>query len=60
MGMENVLRDIEANYANFGHGRLPQVMFNDSPWHIDAVGGRPPHQEQISRLGIPRDSNEAP
>lgn len=39
MGMENVLRNIEANYANFVHGRLPQVMFNDSPWHIDAVGG---------------------
>ena len=44
MGMENVRRNIESNYANFVHRRLPQVMLNDSPWHIDAVGGRPTHQ----------------
>jgi hypothetical protein len=44
MRVENMLRDVQSNRANFVHGRLPQVMFNDSPWHKDAVGGRPPHQ----------------
>lgn len=33
-------------------GSLDQVMINDSPWHKDAVGGRPPHQN-LAALGIP-------
>jgi transposase len=39
-----VLGDIQTDYDNFRHGRLPQVVSTPSLWHIDAVGGRPPHQ----------------
>ncbi|WP_333606334.1 hypothetical protein [Novosphingobium sp.] len=53
VGMKNMLSDIKTDYANFTHGRLPQVMFDNSPWHIDAVGGRPPHHIP-QPLEIPR------
>src|SRR6187549_165595 len=41
--MKNVLRDIQTNRANLRHGRLLRWCSTPPPWHIDAVGGRPPH-----------------
>src|SRR6185312_7966816 len=42
--LEHVLRQIQTNRANLRHGRLPYLVESTTPvWHIDAVGGRPPH-----------------
>src|SRR6185295_14629012 len=42
--LKNVLRQIQPNHANLVHGRLPYLVESTTPvWHIDAVGGRPPH-----------------
>src|SRR6476469_202662 len=41
-----VLGQIQANCANIYHGRLLQLVSMSPLWHIDAVGGRPPHQLQ--------------
>jgi hypothetical protein len=44
VNLEHVLRQIQTNRANLVHGRLPCLVESTSPvWHIDAVGGRPPH-----------------
>ena len=48
--MKNVLGDIQTDYDNVQHGPLSQRCFNTSLWHIDAVGGRPPHQLSGSSL----------
>jgi hypothetical protein len=50
--VKDMLRNIQTNRANLIHGRLPQVIIDDSPWHKDAVGGRPPHHME-SEKGIP-------
>lgn len=42
--MKNTLRDIKTDCGNFRHGRLLQWCSTPPLWHIDAVGGRPPHQ----------------
>src|SRR5271157_2406978 len=47
VSLENLLRDIQTDRANLRHGRLPQVVSSTPPlWHIDAAGGRPPHQSR--------------
>src|SRR3954447_23067666 len=44
MRVKNLLCDIQADSANFFHGRLLSSGDSTPPlWHIDAVGGRPPH-----------------
>src|SRR3981081_2134032 len=44
VNLEHVLRQIQTDYANLAHGRPPCLVESISPvWHIDAVGGRPPH-----------------
>ncbi len=43
MRLKDVLGEIQTDSANLFHGRLLRVLFNTSLWHIDAVGGRPPH-----------------
>jgi hypothetical protein len=52
MRLKDILAQIQTNDANFSHGRL---LFRGSltplPWHIDAVGGRPPHRTPVSRAG---------
>src|SRR5215471_2783436 len=55
--LKNVLRQIQPNHANLVHGRLPCLVESISPvWHIDAVGGRPPHhcEEPTGRANAPR------
>jgi transposase len=45
MSLENPLGDIQPDCANLFHGRSPFKWFlTTTLWHIDAVGGRPPHQ----------------
>jgi hypothetical protein len=44
MCLENALGDIQTNRADFFHGRLLHRGSTHPPWHINAVGGRPPHQ----------------
>src|ERR1700736_5627091 len=43
--LEHVLRDIESDCDSLRHGRSPLlVRITSTPaWHVDAVGGRPPH-----------------
>jgi transposase len=42
--LEHVLRQIQTDGANLFHGRLPSSGSQQPPpWHVDAVGGRPPH-----------------
>jgi hypothetical protein len=44
VNLKHVLRQIQTNYANLAHGRLPCLVESTSPvWHTDAVGGRPLH-----------------
>jgi hypothetical protein len=44
MSLENPLGDIQPDCANLFHGRSPFMWFlTITLWHIDAVGGRPPH-----------------
>ena len=47
--LENMLRDIQSDYANFRHGRLLKWCSTPPLWHIDAVGGRPAHHPLIGR-----------
>src|SRR4029077_16847911 len=45
MRLENSLGDIQSDHANLSHGRSSlKWVLTPSLWHIDAVGGRPPHQ----------------
>jgi hypothetical protein len=44
VGMKNVLGDIQTNCDSLRHGRLLSGESTPPFWHIDAVGGRPPHQ----------------
>jgi hypothetical protein len=39
VNVKDVLGDIQTDYDNFRHGRLPQVVSTPPLWHIDAVGG---------------------
>ena len=43
VSLKNRLRDIQTDCANFLHGRLLFRCSTHLPWHINAVGGRPPH-----------------
>src|SRR6516225_814735 len=43
MHLKHVLRDVQTDRGSLLHGRLLRCQFNTpSPWHTDAVGGRPP------------------
>lgn len=44
MRLENRLRDIQPDRANFRYGRLLQVLDTPTLAHQKAVGGRPTHQ----------------
>src|SRR5215469_10567349 len=44
MHLEHVLRDVQTDRGSLRHGRLLWVAVSTpSPWHTDAVGGRPLH-----------------
>ena len=48
MRLKSLLRDVQTDCANLCHGRLLQVVSLTPPlWHLDAVGGRPPHQYTV-------------
>src|SRR5215475_14259182 len=50
VNVKGVLGDIQTDYDNFRHGRLPQVVLTPPLWRIDAVGGRPPHHKSPSHV----------
>jgi hypothetical protein len=55
--LEDRLRQIEPDDANLVHGRHPRCgSFDTAPWHVDAVGGRPPHRLQSATSATPNIS----
>jgi hypothetical protein len=48
VSMKHILCDVQTDRANLQHGRLLKWCSTPPLWHIDAAGGRPPHQVQQS------------
>jgi hypothetical protein len=52
MQLKDLLRRVHTNSDKLLHGRSPSFeIATTSFWHIDAVGGRPPHLSDLTRLG---------
>jgi hypothetical protein len=52
VGVKYILCDIQTDRANLHHGRLLKWCSTPPLWHIDAAGGRPPHQVQSDSLPL--------
>src|SRR5690348_6560717 len=48
VNLKDVLGDIQTDYDNFRHGRLPQVVLNTSTLAHRCRRGRPPHHKIAS------------
>jgi hypothetical protein len=66
VNVKDVLGDIQTDYDNFRHGRLPQVVLNTSTLAHRCRRGRPPHHKIQPNVrfgpkatGLPRGSEMA-